>query len=129
MSRGKGIVINRACPLCGHTRPLPSHGRAPYCAPCRQIRDREKMRKWQTAPQGRYRAQMDMAAKRGIVWQFTFESWLTWWGDDLGRRGPGADELNMARYGDAGPYSPANCYKATRRENTREQCSIRWGQQ
>jgi hypothetical protein len=88
---------------------------------------RAKLRKWQRSPQGRYKNQMDRAAQRGIAWQFTFETWLAWWGDDLPNRGGWtADGLCMARLGDVGPYSPDNCYKATRRDNTRAQCAARW---
>jgi hypothetical protein len=58
-----------------------------------------------------YKTQRRQAAMRGIAWGFTFESWLAWWGDDLARRGPMADELCMQRIADRGPYSPENTIK------------------
>jgi hypothetical protein len=69
---------------------------------------------------GKYRAHKNMARRRGIAWLFTFESWLTFWGDDFVRRGLKPDDLVCARRGDTGPYSPENCDKITRRENTQQ---------
>lgn len=60
------------------------------------------------------------AAKRGIEWQFTYESWVAWWGDDYKYRGKGKGKLQMCRYNDTGPYSPSNCYKATHEQNLKD---------
>lgn len=51
------------------------------------------------------------AAKRGIGWEFTFEEWLLWWGDDLAYRGRGSGALQMQRLADSGPYRPDNVKK------------------
>lgn len=56
--------------------------------------------------------------KRGILFHFSFEQWVKWWGADLDRRGAGADDLVMARFMDDGAYEPSNVYKATRAENS-----------
>ena len=65
----------------------------------------------------KYNSQKNSAKRRGIDWQFTFESWLNWWGDDIINRGKYKGQLVMARYGDQGPYHPNNVYKATTKEN------------
>lgn len=70
---------------------------------------RAASRKWQRSPRGAYSQQKLNAKKRGIAWEFTFESWWAWWQasdhwKDRSRRG-----WCMARKGDAGPYSTQNC--------------------
>jgi hypothetical protein len=67
-----------------------------------------------------YKIQRYHAGKRIIKWQFTFESWLAWWGDDIVNRGQGTGKLCMARYGDIGPYHPDNVRKATHEDNASE---------
>ncbi len=64
-----------------------------------------------------YSQQKFHATRRGIDWNLTFEQWIEWWGDDIDKRGRGADLLCMARHGDAGPYEIGNIYKATMQEN------------
>ena len=64
-----------------------------------------------------YFSQRCQAKKRGIDWNFTFESWLDWWGDDILKRGRKQGELVMARTGDTGAYHPDNVRKATAEEN------------
>ena len=61
--------------------------------------------------------QQRSAARRNIEWQFTFEEWIEWWGDDIHKRGKSKHALVMARYGDVGPYHPSNVYKSTNWEN------------
>lgn len=68
----------------------------------------------------KYHKQQNHAKKRGIDWQFTFNTWLDWWGDDIEKRGRKAGQLVMARYNDEGPYHPDNCRKLTTEENTLE---------
>ena len=65
-----------------------------------------------------YLAQKTCAKQRDIQWEFTFESWLEWWGDDIELRGSKPDDLCCCRYGDEGPYSPDNCYKDTFHNNS-----------
>jgi len=67
-----------------------------------------------------YCGQKSMAKKRGIAWEFTFETWLNWWGDDYAQRGQGRGKLCCARLGDTGPYSPTNCKKLTHEQNSLE---------
>jgi len=67
-----------------------------------------------------YGKQRNQAKYRGIEWQFDYETWLEWWGEDIIKRGRTADSLVMARYDDNGPYSPDNCKKITQSENSKE---------
>ncbi len=67
-----------------------------------------------------FKSQRGSAIKRGIDFQFTYEEWINWWGDDIVYRGQGRDKLVMARHGDIGPYHPDNCKKITHSENTIE---------
>lgn len=67
-----------------------------------------------------YRSQRDSAVKRGIDFQFTFEEWNSWWGDDIVNRGRKAGQLVMARIGDQGPYHPNNVVKKACGDNVRE---------
>jgi hypothetical protein len=66
-----------------------------------------------------YHRQKDGAKRRNIDWQFTYDTWMEWWGDDIVNRGKG-DKLCMARYGDIGPYSVENCKKITHSQNCSE---------
>ena len=60
------------------------------------------------------------AKKRGIEWQFTYDEWVDWWGDDIHKRGPYRGQLVMARYNDTGPYHPDNVFKTTCSQNVRD---------
>lgn len=64
-----------------------------------------------------YTQQKNNAKARGIDWQFTFETWLSWWGADIGNRGVRAWNLQMQRIADAGPYHPDNVRKGHPRGN------------
>ena len=68
----------------------------------------------------KYNYQRANAKGRNIEWQFTFESWLAWWGDDIVNRGLGKHQLVMCRKGDQGPYHPDNCYKASQSQNAKD---------
>jgi len=72
-----------------------------------------------------YCKQKSNAAKRGIEWQFTFESWVKFWGDDVHKRGTGHDRLCMQRFHDAGPYHPDNVRKDYAMQNARTAGVIR----
>jgi len=67
-----------------------------------------------------FNAQRVRARQRDIEWHFKFEEWVSWWGEDIHDRGRTSDKLQMCRYNDQGPYSPANVRKATKAENNRE---------
>jgi len=66
---------------------------------------------------GKYHNARHCAKERGIEWQFTYDTWIAWWGDDFHRRGPFSGQLVMARHNDTGPYHPDNVSKATCNEN------------
>jgi hypothetical protein len=67
-----------------------------------------------------YNIQRLHAGYRDIEWQFTFDEWLAWWGDDIVNRGQGNGKLVMARHNDKGPYHPDNVRKATHNQNSQE---------
>lgn len=71
-------------------------------------------------PRQKYNNAVISARQRGIDWQFTFESWMEWWGADFALRGNRATDLCMARTGDTGAYHPNNVRKATNSENVTE---------
>jgi hypothetical protein len=80
-----------------------------------------KVQRWRAKNPIRY-AFLDQrcnAKKRGIPFEFSFEEWVEWWGEDINRRGCNADGLVMARYGDDGPYQPDNVYKSKASDNCR----------
>jgi hypothetical protein len=54
---------------------------------------------------------------RGIEFEFTYDTWIEWWGDDITKRGSKKGQLVMARKGDQGPYHPDNVFKLTQEEN------------
>ena len=58
--------------------------------------------------------------RRGIPFEFTYEEWINWWGEDLTNRGRNQGQLVMARKGDAGAYHPDNVYKTTVEQNGRD---------
>lgn len=70
----------------------------------------------------KYGAQKSMAKRRGIDWNFTFDSWMKWWLDSghWYERGQGLGKYVMARKGDVGPYSPDNCFATTTELNVSE---------
>ena len=61
--------------------------------------------------------QRQNAKRRGIVFLFTLEAWIEWWGDDLPLRGRAPDALCMGRFGDEGAYELGNVYKCSNSEN------------
>lgn len=67
-----------------------------------------------------YGEQKRTATYRGIEWQFTYDTWIEWWGDDITKRGCKRGCLVMARNGDIGPYHPDNVRKITHGENVIE---------
>lgn len=67
-----------------------------------------------------YHNQKSMATYRNIDWQFTYDTWIEWWGEDIVNRGRGPNKLVMARNGDTGPYSAVNCKKITHADNVSE---------
>lgn len=73
-----------------------------------------------------YFSQKNGAKARGIEWQFTFETWVEWWGDDLDERGALRHNLQMQRVADSGPYHPDNVRKGTPQKNadTRERMRV-----
>ena len=72
-----------------------------------------------TDPKRAYLNQKHNAKRRGIEWEFTYESWLAWWGGDLANRGCKAWNLQMQRIADAGPYAPSNVRKGHPKDNSK----------
>jgi hypothetical protein len=64
-----------------------------------------------------FRAQKQNARRRGISFEFTYDTWIDWWGLDIEQRGKGAEKLVMARKEDQGSYHPDNVYKDTGSNN------------
>jgi len=64
-----------------------------------------------------YSAQKQNARRRGIEFNFTYQSWIDWWGNDIVFRGKGADKLVMARKNDQGSYHPDNVIKLYGKDN------------
>ena len=64
-----------------------------------------------------FNTQKAQATARGIEWKFSFDEWLSFWGDDLKNRGRGHDRLCMMRFSDSGPYSLENTRKGYARDN------------
>lgn len=69
-----------------------------------------------------YNGQKYQAAKRGIGWEFTFETWWAVWltSGKWELRGLGRGKYCMARNGDVGPYAPGNVRICLNAENARE---------
>jgi hypothetical protein len=61
--------------------------------------------------------QRQNAYKRNISFEFTYDNWVEWWGDDIDKRGKGKGKLCMARNGDVGSYHPDNVFKLNFEEN------------
>ena|SRR5258705_13812998 len=77
------------------------------------------------SPKRAYQFQKNVALQRGISWEFTYETWLAWWLDQLGlewqlMRGRKAGQYCMARYGDAGAYNEQNVRCILHTDNTKE---------
>jgi hypothetical protein len=68
--------------------------------------------------------QKSQSKERGIVWQLTFDEWLSWWGDDIANRGRGKDKLQMQRYSDTGPYALGNIKKGFPVDNASTAASV-----
>ena len=64
-----------------------------------------------------YQSQKSGATARGIEWKLTFREWRDWWGDDIDKRGRGANQLQMQRFNDSGPYAIGNITKGTPKQN------------
>lgn len=66
-----------------------------------------------------YEQQKSGSKARGIDWEFNFQSWLDWWGNDIDRRGCGPNDLQMQRFADSGPYAAWNVRKGVPRDNAK----------
>lgn len=65
-----------------------------------------------------FKSQKAGAAARGIGWELTFEEWLSFWGNDIDRRGSGRNSLQMQRFADTGPYALGNIRKGVPKQNS-----------
>jgi len=64
--------------------------------------------------------QKQNARRRGIQFEFDYNTWISWWGDDIKLRGRGKGTLVMARKKDQGAYHPDNVVKLLNEENIRQ---------
>ena len=67
-----------------------------------------------------YRTQKQNARQRNVAFEFTYDSWINWWGNDIVNRGRGKDKLVMARNNDTGSYHPDNVTKMLNQVNVSE---------
>lgn len=74
----------------------------------------------------KYASQKSGAKKRGIEWKITFDEWVTWWGEDIHKRGLGHDSFQMQRYGDKGAYELGNIRKGYPRDNSRTNANVQY---
>ncbi len=72
----------------------------------------------------KYNSQKHGAAKRGIEFNLTFLEWCEFWGDDIDRRGVHADQLQMQRPFDSGPYAVGNIVKGNPKKNIKTRCNM-----
>lgn len=81
-----------------------------------------KNRAWKKTPKGIFSLQKTNAKFRGIPWELTFEEWWSIWQESgkWEQRGRLANQYQMCRYNDAGPYKKGNVKIATASENTFE---------
>jgi hypothetical protein len=79
----------------------------------------------------KYRLQKSMAKRRSIEWKLTYEEWLSWWGEDINRRGRNADSLQMQRLHDKGAYEIGNIIKGHPKRNaaTKGNCMVQKSQE
>ncbi len=73
-------------------------------------------------PKTKYTQQKAQAKRRGISWEFTFESWWKMW-EESGKweqRGYSKGKYCMCRKNDVGPYSTSNVIIASTEENKRK---------
>ena len=95
-----------------------------HCRDCKQDYERvrsdehkkaraEKAKAWRVANRERqaFNNQKCNAKKRGISFEFNFDEWVEWWGDEIKLRGCKSEQDVMARLSDAGPYHPSNVFK------------------
>lgn len=72
-----------------------------------------------------FHKQKENARSRGIGWELSFKQWVEWWGEDLDRRGCRADQLQMQRFADTGPYALGNIRKGYPRDNAKTTATMR----
>jgi hypothetical protein len=73
-------------------------------------------------PQYYYNQHKQSAKRRGIAWEFTYETWWKVW-EDSGKweqRGCKAGQYCMRRKDDVGPYSPDNVFIGSVVDNNRD---------
>ena len=72
---------------------------------------KRRQRNFERSPRGQYIRHKNNAKRRGIVWEFTFDSWFAMWMRDpekYKKRGNKKGCYQMARIKDSGPYSESN---------------------
>ena len=72
---------------------------------------KRRQRRFERTPRGQYIRHKNNAKRRGITWEFTFESWFAVWQRDpekWKKRGNKKGCYQMARIKDSGPYAESN---------------------
>jgi len=69
------------------------------------------------SPKGKYDRHRQRAKRRGIAWEFTFDSWWAMWEPHFDKMGQTPDSMHMCRTNDEGAYSPSNCRIDSARNN------------
>jgi hypothetical protein len=85
-------------------------------------------KEYNQTPKGKYIRQRANADRRGIPWEFTFETWWKVWEDSgmWDERGVGRNAYCMSRINDEGPYCPGNVEIKPQWENSLEVAERRW---
>lgn len=80
------------------------------------------VKQYQKTPMGKYIRQRANANRRGIRWEFTFDTWWNTWqaSGKWEQRGTQSDQYCMSRILDDGPYSPSNVRIQTMRKNSQQ---------
>lgn len=119
----------KQCSKCREVRPAGEFGRRSDCAgyvsacrDCERARGREFSAKIRTTDKGKFEAQRENAARRGIGFVLTFEQWLAVWIESgkFSERGRGASKYCMSRFGDKGIYEVGNVFIQTGKINVAE---------
>lgn len=119
----------KRCSKCRETKPVGEFGRRSDCAgyvsacrDCERARGREFSAKIRATDKGKFEAQRENAARRGIGFVLTFEQWLAVWIESgkFSERGRGASKYCMSRFGDEGVYEVGNVFIQTGKINVAE---------
>lgn len=75
---------------------------------------------YKTTPKYKYTQARNHALRRGVGWEFDFDTWYQLWLDSGHWEERSPTGYCMCRYGDEGTYSPTNVYIATATKNKQD---------